>query len=206
MEITRRTTGDWTDLVVEGRLDGYWAEHLDAGIAEAIREGGLRLRLDLEKVTFLSSAGIGVLVKFHKRLAAVKGSLVIARLSAPVKTVLEMTRLTALLVATGEGGGEATLTVGSTLSRHGLLCEVFDLNPSARMALTSIGERIRWVPPKTGRPGSRRCRAVRQPPPSGLARSGWPMRKARTGWASCWRCLAPQRTCPPTAPRYPTFS
>ena len=96
MEITRRTTGDWTDLVVEGRLDGYWAEHLDAGIAEAIREGGLRLRLDLEKVTFLSSAGIGVLVKFHKRLAAVKGSLVIARLSAPVKTVLEMTRLTAL--------------------------------------------------------------------------------------------------------------
>ena len=100
---------------------------------------GLRLRLDLEKVTFLSSAGIGVLVKFHKRLAAVKGSLVIARLSAPVKTVLEMTRLTALLVATGEGGGEVTLTVGSTLSRHGLLCEVFDLNPSARMALTSIG-------------------------------------------------------------------
>ena len=141
MEITRRTTGDWTDLVVEGRLDGYWAEHLDAGIAEAIREGGLRLRLDLEKVTFLSSAGIGVLVKFHKRLAAVKGSLVIARLSAPVKTVLEMTRLTALLVATGEGVGDVTLTVGSTLSRHGLLCEVFDLNPSARMLkeLTVLG-------------------------------------------------------------------
>jgi anti-sigma B factor antagonist len=139
MEITRRTSADWTDLVVEGRLDGYWAEHLDAGIAEAIREGGLRLRLDLEKVTFLSSAGIGVLVKFHKRLTAVKGSLVIARLSAPVRTVLDMTRLTALLVATGEGGGEVTLTVGSTLSRHGLLCEVFDLNPRARMALTSIG-------------------------------------------------------------------
>jgi anti-anti-sigma factor len=139
MEITRRTSGDWTDLVVEGRLDGYWAEHLDAGLADAIREGGLRLRLDLEKVTFLSSAGIGVLVKFHKRLAAVKGSLVIARLSTPVRTVLDMTRLTAVLVATGEGRGDVTLTVGSTLSKHGLLCEVFDLNASAKMALTAIG-------------------------------------------------------------------
>src|SRR5439155_6553557 len=29
--------------------------------------------------------------------------------------------------------------VGSTLSRHGLLCEVFDLSPTARMALTTIG-------------------------------------------------------------------
>jgi anti-anti-sigma factor len=139
MEITRKASGDWTDLIVEGRLDGYWAEHLDAGLAEAVREGGLRLRLDLEKVTFMSSAGIGVLVKFHKRLAAVKGALVVAKLSAQVRNVLDMTRLTAILVATGEGAGEATLTVGSTLSRHGLLCEVFDLSTTARMALTTIG-------------------------------------------------------------------
>jgi anti-anti-sigma factor len=139
MDITRRQAGEWMELTIEGRLDSYWAEHLDAGIAEAIREGGLHLRLDLEKVTFLSSAGIGVLVKFQKRLAGIKGRLVIARLSTPVRAVLDMTRLTSILVATGETASEATLTVGTTLARPDLLCEVFDLNRSARMALRTIG-------------------------------------------------------------------
>ena len=141
MEIVRRPAGEWVELVIEGRLDGYWAEHLDAGLAEAVREGGHRLRLDLEKVTFLSSAGIGVLVKFHKRLAAIKGALVVARLSPPVRSVLEMTRLTAILVpdAGAKTDDEATLTAGSTLSKHGLLCEIFDLNPTARLTFTSVG-------------------------------------------------------------------
>jgi len=97
MEITRRVAEHWTELFIEGRLDGYWAEHLDAGLADVIRDGNHRLRLDLTGVTFISSAGIGVLVKFYKRLDAIKGTLVIVRASPAVLTVLDMTRLTALL-------------------------------------------------------------------------------------------------------------
>ena len=68
MEITRRAVDGWTVLAIAGRLDGYWADHLDTGLADAVREGHHRLRLDLSHVSFLSSAGIGVLVKFYKRL------------------------------------------------------------------------------------------------------------------------------------------
>lgn len=139
MEITRRAAGEWTELVIEGRLDGSWAEHLDAGLTEAVREGHHRLRLDLAEVSFLSSAGIGVLVKFHKRLAAIHGALVIGRLSKPVRTVLDMTRLTALLVADAGSVAPATLTVGSTVVRHGLLCEIFELETGARLRATAIG-------------------------------------------------------------------
>jgi anti-anti-sigma factor len=139
MEITRRAAGGWTELVIVGRLDGYWAEHLDAGLTEAVRDGNHRLRLDLSDVSFLSSAGIGVLVKFYKRLVTIKGTLVIGRASPQVRTVLDMTRLSAMLVEQTASIEPATLTLGSTVVRKGVVCELFDLAPGARFRLTSIG-------------------------------------------------------------------
>ena len=50
MEITRRAVEGWTELAIVGRLDGYWAEHLDAGLADAVREAHHKLRLDLSQV------------------------------------------------------------------------------------------------------------------------------------------------------------
>ena len=139
MEITRRVAEHWTELFIEGRLDGYWAEHLDAGLADVIRDGNHRLRLDLTGVTFISSAGIGVLVKFYKRLDAIKGTMVIVRASPAVLTVLDMTRLTALLVDQSPPSDPATLTVGTTMVRNGMVCELFDLQRAARLRLSAIG-------------------------------------------------------------------
>jgi anti-anti-sigma factor len=138
MEITRRAVEGWTELAIVGRLDGYWAEHLDTGLADAVREGHHKLRLDLSNVSFVSSAGIGVLVKFYKRLDAIRGALVIVRASGPVRTVLDMTRLTAMLVDdTPDDPG--TLTLGSTVVRRGLVCELFELEAGARMRVRAIG-------------------------------------------------------------------
>jgi anti-anti-sigma factor len=139
MEITRRVAEHWMELFIEGRLDGYWAEHLDAGLAEVVRDGNHRLRLDLTAVTFISSAGIGVLVKYYQRLAAIKGTLVIVRASPAVRAVLDMTRLTGMLVDTSPQAEPATLTVGSTVVRRGMVCEMFELQRDARLRLTSIG-------------------------------------------------------------------
>jgi hypothetical protein len=83
-------------------------------------------------VTFISSAGIGVLVKFYKRLDAIKGTMVIVRASPAVLTVLDMTRLTALLVDQSPPSDPATLTVGTTMVRDGMVCELFDLQRAAR--------------------------------------------------------------------------
>jgi anti-anti-sigma factor len=138
VEISQRAADGWLELVIAGRLDGYWAEHLEAGLANAVREGHHQLRLDLSSVSFISSAGVGVLVKFYKRLDAIKGALVIERASGPVRAVLDMTRLTALLVD-DTPDDPATLTVGSTAVRRGLVCEVFEIDASARMRVTAIG-------------------------------------------------------------------
>ena len=98
MEIAITVTGGAAELAVRGRLDSYWADHLDARLTEIVRDGNDRIRIDLAEVTFLSSAGIAVLVKFYKRLRDLGGTLAVARPSAPVRTVLQITRLTALLV------------------------------------------------------------------------------------------------------------
>ena len=74
MDITRQSSGGRLHLTVAGRIDGYWADHLNTTVGEAVRQGHRRIRMDCSKVTFLSSAGIGVLVQCHKQLTAISGA------------------------------------------------------------------------------------------------------------------------------------
>ena len=133
MEIRRQAGNGWLELIIEGRLDGSWADSLDAELAETIRAGHHRLRLDLSGVRFISSAGIGVLVKSYNRLTAIKGRLVIGVASAQVRTVLEITRLVDLLMPASAETAPETLTQGATLVREGLVVQVFDLSPAAQL-------------------------------------------------------------------------
>jgi anti-anti-sigma factor len=139
MQISRRSSDDWTEMVIEGRLDGYWAEHLDTGLAEAVRDGHHRLRLDLAGVAFLSSAGIAVLVKYYKRLSAIQGALVIGSVSPQVRSVLNMTRLTSLLFSEGGATAAQTLTVGAAYVSHGVVCQMFDVHADGRMRCRAVG-------------------------------------------------------------------
>ena len=47
MEITRNAADGCMELTITGRLDGYWADHLDTGLTETVRDGHHRLRLNL---------------------------------------------------------------------------------------------------------------------------------------------------------------
>ena len=58
MQITKIQHGDFVEVRISGRLDGYWAEHLRTGLADVVREGGHQIRVNLSEVSFLSSAGI----------------------------------------------------------------------------------------------------------------------------------------------------
>src|SRR5262245_49964727 len=44
MQITRKRTGDFVDIELVGRLDGYWCDHLTATLSDVIREGNYRIR------------------------------------------------------------------------------------------------------------------------------------------------------------------
>lgn len=49
--------------------------------------------MDLSSVAYLTSAGVGRLITFHRRLARVKGQLVLCSLSKTVSTILSQSNL-----------------------------------------------------------------------------------------------------------------
>ena len=99
MEISHQVVDNWTELRVAGRLDGYWSDHFATAVEEQIRHGAHRLRFDLSEVVFLSSAGVRVLLRTYKQLQGIQGKLIVSNPSEPVLKVLELSGLTALLLA-----------------------------------------------------------------------------------------------------------
>jgi len=144
MEVTRSSDGGVLLLKVDGRIDGYWADHLDAALSGAVAEGHHRIAVDCSNVSFLSSAGIGVLVKHHQQLGRISGGFRIVSPSPAVATVLRITRLADMLI--GEVSNVATTKVMSPplhlprlFSTDDLSLEVFDLDPHAALAWRPLG-------------------------------------------------------------------
>lgn len=142
MEVTKLPGGDHLEMRVKGRLDGYWADHLAVALEQAIREGAHRIRLNLADVAYMSSAGIGVLVKFYKQLREIQGSLVVSPVSPPVKRVLEMANLALLLSAEAAPAAQSLTPVRllGQLDRESPTFEIRDLEPKARLACRVIGD------------------------------------------------------------------
>ena len=146
MEITARRAGEWLELAVTGRLDAYWADHLGRALEEAIRDGADHIRLDLSGVSFVSSVGLRVLVRFYKRLDGINGSLAVSNPSEVVKRVLELAGLDTLLA-------RASLTtrpvpppsVARTVERDGARLEIFELAGDASLRCRVIGAPERLV-------------------------------------------------------------
>jgi anti-anti-sigma factor len=141
MKITSSKGESVAELAIEGRLDGYWADHLDRVIGEMIREGHHRIRLNLSLVTLITSAGIGVLAKFYKQLGQINGWLRISSPSPTVQRVLEITRLGPLLVPPDAVEDEPVVRgrPGRRLERDGVAFEVFDLDTSSKLTCRTIG-------------------------------------------------------------------
>src|SRR5258707_11293613 len=99
MQITKQLRGEAVELKIEGRVDGYWADHLAAAVDQVIRQRFHHIPLDLSQVAFISSAGIGTLVRLYKDLKSIQGSFAVSNCSRIVLKVLELSKLVDLLVA-----------------------------------------------------------------------------------------------------------
>lgn len=98
MEITRIDQGDCPELLVSGRMDGYWSRHLEEAIDELLREGIHRIRVNLSKTAYISSAGIRVLIHAFKQFSAVGGALLVVEPSPAVRKVLDLAGLGEMLL------------------------------------------------------------------------------------------------------------
>lgn len=110
MEIFQALRNGVMEMQLVGRLDALWADHVAAAVSDAIRAGHHRIALDMAGVEFLSSAGIGVITRFHKQLRAIDGNLAVIRPSPFVADVLGCMGLISLI-----GSEDALAALRSTL-------------------------------------------------------------------------------------------
>ncbi len=95
MELGIRTERDGSvcTVVLEGEVDVYTAPQLKAELVKLIDDGCVSMILDLEKVAFIDSSGLGVLVGALRR-AREKGGAV--RIICTRDSVLKIFRITGL--------------------------------------------------------------------------------------------------------------
>ena len=84
-------------LSADGGIDSTNAEELAGQLETLIQAGARNLIVDCSKLGFISSYGLAVLVRLHKRLARVGGDVRLAAVQSRVVELLELTRLARVL-------------------------------------------------------------------------------------------------------------
>jgi anti-sigma B factor antagonist len=93
LALTSRTIETFEVIEVGGEIDVYTAPRLREAIVAAIEAGHTRLIIDVRKVDFLDSTGLGVLVGALKRVRSDGGSLDIVCTQERILKIFQITGL-----------------------------------------------------------------------------------------------------------------
>src|SRR5262245_14578632 len=90
MEISERKVGDVCVVALNGRLDSGTSESLAQQLHQILDGGVRRLVIDGEKLDYVSSTGLRVLLVAAKRLKAVDGKIALSSLKPHILEVFEI--------------------------------------------------------------------------------------------------------------------
>lgn len=93
LSLATRTIAGHTVLEVGGEVDVYTAPRLRERLIELIEGGARRVIVDLDRVDFLDSTGLGVLVGALKRLRSVGGTFALVCAREPLLKIFRITAL-----------------------------------------------------------------------------------------------------------------
>ena len=96
MNITKKAEGSTLAVALEGRLDTITSPQLDDEL-DASLEGVTDLTLDFQDLTYISSAGLRVLLRAQKKMKAASGKLRLTGVSAGILEILEITGFAEIL-------------------------------------------------------------------------------------------------------------
>lgn len=97
LEIKKEATAGSIRITVAGRIDAYWSDHLEKILQEEINAGHYALVLDFAELSYISSAGIRIIIGCYKQLQSLHGSFSLINASGNVASVLKMSGLSSLL-------------------------------------------------------------------------------------------------------------
>lgn len=91
--VVKKETGEIAEILLRGRIDVQTNEILKGRITALIEEGFRHLLLNMRRVKFIDSVGLGSLIGARRRVVEANGSLRLVHLSPAVAKALEMTHL-----------------------------------------------------------------------------------------------------------------
>lgn len=89
LNINKSTDSSKLTVALEGRLDTNTSPDLEASLQESL-DGVTELVLDLEKLDYISSAGLRVLLAAHKMMSK-QGSMKVVHVNTTVMEIFEIT-------------------------------------------------------------------------------------------------------------------
>ncbi len=90
MEVSIKTTNKVKVLAFEGRLDTQTSPDAEMQLTQLIEGGEAKILVNLEKLDYISSAGLRVLLAAAKRLKTTDGELRVCSLNEIVKEVFDI--------------------------------------------------------------------------------------------------------------------
>jgi anti-anti-sigma factor len=147
MQIEQRSDGDLLELTVSGALDNESSMHFRAAIDEHVRDGWHRILVHMQGVTYISSAGINVLLDTKKRLEQLEGLFGICTPAREVEDVLARTQLLDFLLCEPDqarahpSAGTLTRSLSSRIvTADDLDLQIFTLDEDASSLCRVIGD------------------------------------------------------------------
>ena len=95
MKINKTQNGTTLNIALEGRLDTMTSPELEAELRTSVN-GIKKLVMDLEKLDYISSAGLRVLLTAHKTMSG-KGGMRLIHINEVVQEVFEVTGFSDIL-------------------------------------------------------------------------------------------------------------
>ncbi len=93
MEISQREKDSVVLLDIQGEIDLYNAPEIKSVIQELIDQKKFNVVINLEKVSYIDSSGIGALISSLSNLKKYHGNMKIVNVLASIKKVFELTKL-----------------------------------------------------------------------------------------------------------------
>jgi anti-sigma B factor antagonist len=94
MEIYRREVGDVVIFDINGEIDLYNAPEIKEKIKDEMNKNKVNVVINLDRVSYIDSSGIGVLISSLSNLKKIGGALKLINVYASVRKVFELTKLT----------------------------------------------------------------------------------------------------------------
>ena len=97
LEVVENNDDGIITFVLKGRLDSNTSNDFEGRLIGTIREGESKVILDFEKLDYISSAGLRVLLKAAREMKGGEGKLVLCSMKDYIREVFDLSGFTSFL-------------------------------------------------------------------------------------------------------------